>query len=84
VTLWLLAALAGDQAFALMQGFRASLIGQVMLFGWLFAFVYHFLNGIRHLKWDAGYGINMESVTRSGWVVVVGSLLLTILIWTSS
>jgi len=81
VTLWLLAALLGDQAFAGVQNFRESLIGQLMLFGWLFAFIYHFLNGIRHLKWDAGYGLEMKSVYRSGWIVVFGSALLTILIW---
>jgi succinate dehydrogenase / fumarate reductase cytochrome b subunit len=81
VTLWLLAALTGEQAFALVQGFRDSLIGQLMLFCWLFAFVYHLLNGIRHLKWDAGYGITMKSVYRSGWVVIFGSILLSILIW---
>jgi succinate dehydrogenase / fumarate reductase cytochrome b subunit len=81
VAVWLLAALKGDQAFAMVQSFRESIIGQLMLFGWLFAFVYHFFNGIRHLKWDAGYGFTLKSVYRSGWVVVVGSALLTVLIW---
>lgn len=81
VTLWLLAALAGDAAFSWMQIFRTSLIGQLMLFGWLFSFVYHFLNGIRHLKWDAGFGLNMKSVYLSGWIVVAGSILISMLIW---
>jgi succinate dehydrogenase / fumarate reductase cytochrome b subunit len=81
VALWLLAALMGEQAFALVRGFRDSIIGQLMLFCWLFAFVYHFLNGIRHLLWDGGYGITMKSVYRSGWTVVFGSILLTLLIW---
>src|SRR5574337_1008820 len=69
VTVWLLAALSGTAAFALVQQFRESMIGQLMLFCWLFAFVYHFLNGIRHLKWDAGYGLSLQSVYRSGTVV---------------
>ena len=81
VTVWLLAALSGDAAFALVQKFRASIIGQLMLFGWLFAFVYHFLNGIRHLKWDLGFGLNMKSVYRSGWVAGLGAVILTLLIW---
>lgn len=81
VTIWLLAALSGDAAFATLQKFRASIIGQLMLFGWLFAFVYHFLNGLRHLKWDLGFGINMKSVYRSGWVAVLGAVILTLLIW---
>lgn len=81
VAAWLWAALSGDDAFAQAQAFRESLIGQFMLFCWLFAFVYHLLNGIRHLLWDTGRGINMKSVYRSGWTVIFGALLLTLLIW---
>jgi succinate dehydrogenase / fumarate reductase cytochrome b subunit len=78
---WLLAAWSGDAAFAQVQGFRESLPGQLMLFGWLFAFVYHLLNGVRHLLWDTGRGVNMKSVYRSGWTVVFGAGLLSALIW---
>lgn len=81
VTLWLLAALAGDAAFSQLQTFRSSIIGQLMLFGWLFSFVYHFLNGLRHLKWDAGFGLNMKAVYLSGWIVFWGAILLSLAIW---
>ncbi|MBI3440655.1 MAG: succinate dehydrogenase, cytochrome b556 subunit [Proteobacteria bacterium] len=81
VTAWLLAALSGDAAFAVVQKFRASPIGQLMLFGWLLAFNYHLLNGVRHLKWDAGFGLDLKSVYRTGWVVVAGSVFLSALIW---
>lgn len=81
LTAWLFAALAGDDAFALVQGFRRSLPGQVMLFGWLFSFVYHFLNGLRHLKWDALFGLDMKSVYSSGWVVAIGAVAVTGAIW---
>ena len=79
---WLFAALAGEHAFSLLRDFRESLIGQLMLFGWLFCFVYHFLNGIRHLKWDAGFGLELKSVYRTGYIVVIGSVILTVMIWT--
>ncbi len=81
VTVWLWAALSGDEAFGFVQMFRESIIGQIMLFGWSFAFLYHMLNGIRHLKWDVGFGINMPSVYRSGWVVVIGALAVSVLLW---
>lgn len=84
VTAWLSAAAAGDDSFALAQKFRDSLIGQVMLFGWLFAFVYHFFNGLRHLKWDLGYGLNIKSVYRTGYIVVAASFLLTGMIWVAA
>ena len=81
VTVWLFAALSGDDAFALVQRFRDSIIGQLMLFCWLFAFVYHLLNGVRHMSWDAGYGFDLKSTYKSGWIMGLGAVALTILIW---
>lgn len=81
VMAWLLAGLLGDPYFSLFHDFKESLIGQVMLFGWLYAFVYHFLNGLRHLVWDLGYGLDLGNAYRSGWAVVVLSAVFTLLIW---
>jgi len=81
LTWWLFAALTGVGAFAAFEAFRSSYIGKFMLFGWLFSFIYHFFNGIRHLKWDLGYGVEVQSVNRSGAVVVAGTAILTLLLW---
>ncbi|RHZ44634.1 succinate dehydrogenase cytochrome b560 subunit [Aspergillus thermomutatus] len=35
-----------------------------------FPFVYHCLNGVRHLVWDLGRGISNQQVIKSGWAVV--------------
>lgn len=34
------------------------------------AFIYHTLNGIRHLIWDMGYGFQIKHLYMSGYVVV--------------
>jgi succinate dehydrogenase/fumarate reductase cytochrome b subunit len=36
------------------------------------------LNGVRHLLWDAGYGFERNQRHISGWVAVLGALLLTV------
>ena len=59
-----------------------TVYGKVMLVGWSFAWFYHMLNGVRHLFWDAGYGFSLPVMARSGWAVVIGSLLLTAASWT--
>jgi succinate dehydrogenase / fumarate reductase cytochrome b subunit len=79
---WLFAALEGEHAFSILRDFRESLIGQVMLFGWIFAFVYHFFNGLRHLKWDAVIGLDLKSVYLTGYIVLAASVIITVLIWT--
>ncbi|XP_048254331.1 succinate dehydrogenase cytochrome b560 subunit, mitochondrial-like isoform X1 [Haliotis rufescens] len=35
---------------------------------------YHFLNGIRHLAWDAGYGFGLKNLYKSGYFVMALSL----------
>jgi succinate dehydrogenase / fumarate reductase cytochrome b subunit len=78
---WLAAAARGDDAFAAVQGFNGSFIGRLLLFGWTVAFFYHLLNGMRHLAWDAGLGFDLPATYRSGWAVVIGTAVLTLLAW---
>ena len=46
----------------------------------LFGLLYHLCNGIRHLAWDAGYGLDLDSSYKSGYIVIVSSVSLTLLI----
>ena len=76
---WLIAAASGPDAYARFHNCADSLIGRIVLLGWAFALFYHTLAGIRHLFWDAGHGFSIAATNRSGWAVVIGSLVLTIL-----
>jgi succinate dehydrogenase / fumarate reductase cytochrome b subunit len=78
---WLLAAAAGREAFAAAQWFWGSWIGLLLLFGWSYSLFFHLCNGIRHLVWDAGYGFDLRTTYRSGWTVLIVSLVLTLLAW---
>ena len=40
---------------------------------------YHLCNGIRHLIWDMGAGFEIDTVYKSGKVVVVAALALTLI-----
>ena len=33
-------------------------------------FTYHSFNGVRHLMWDVGSGLDNKQVQRTGWAVV--------------
>lgn len=52
---------------------------KLMLLGMVFALYYHLCNGIRHLCWDAGLGINNKAVQLSGIAVIMSSGLLTLI-----
>ena len=53
---------------------------KLVLFLAIFGLSYHLCNGIRHLAWDAGYGLDLDSSYKSGYAVVAISLGITLLI----
>jgi succinate dehydrogenase / fumarate reductase cytochrome b subunit len=78
---WLVAAASGPAAFASVQGFLGSWFGLLVLFGLTVAAWFHTLNGLRHLFWDAGRGFELADTYRSGWMVLVGTAVMTGLTW---
>lgn len=82
VVLWGLFALAsGPDSYAKFQACAGSWPGRLLLIGWTWALAFHLLNGIRHLLQDVGLGYGISQFVRNGWLAVIGSLLLTVLIW---
>jgi succinate dehydrogenase / fumarate reductase cytochrome b subunit len=77
----LLALAAGPDAFAAVRAFCGSWLGTLLLLGWSWALCYHLLNGLRHLLQDVGMGFRIEQFVRNGWLVSIGSLVLTGLVW---
>jgi succinate dehydrogenase / fumarate reductase cytochrome b subunit len=44
----------------------------------LWAVWYHLLAGVRHLIWDAGYGLDLKEAEAMGWCIIGGSVVLTL------
>jgi len=75
VTWWLLAAWTGEEAFNQFHAVASCWVGKLFLFGWVWAFTFHFLNGIRHLVWDTGRWLKLKSAYASGWTVFFASFI---------
>jgi len=79
---WLMALASGPNSYETAMRYLSSPLGKLLLVGFTFSFVYHFCNGIRHMVWDTGRGLERAQARRSGWFVIVAALLLTaLLIW---
>jgi succinate dehydrogenase / fumarate reductase cytochrome b subunit len=78
---WLASLAEGPQSYAAAAASFASPLGLIILIGWTFAFMYHLLNGVRHLFWDAGRGFERTQRHASGWIAVLGSVVLTLSLW---
>ena len=75
--------LSKDSHTLVMNVFQNSFV-KLVLFLAIFGLSYHLCNGIRHLAWDAGYGLDLDSSYKSGYTVVAISLGITFLILLTS
>jgi succinate dehydrogenase / fumarate reductase cytochrome b subunit len=78
---WLYAAAAGSSVYDQALRCLSSPITKIAMFGWLLAFFYHLLNGIRHLGWDLGHGFEKAVARKTGTVVFITAIVLTVLTW---
>ena len=76
VAWWFIAAASGSDGFGFIDGLLTSWVGHLLLIGFAFSIAYHLCNGVRHLIWDAGYGISREQITPSAYVVLGAAALL--------
>lgn len=73
---WLMSAATGPAAYEGAVRILSAGLVQVLLAGWLLAFVYHLCNGIRHLTWDVGIGLEKHEARRSAVVTVIATLVI--------
>lgn len=81
LTWWLLALAGGPDSFATVRAVMDNWFGGLVLFGFTLFLWFHALNGVRHLVWDTGYGLDKGVARQSGIVVVGGTVVLTLLTW---
>jgi|ERR1700733_10917658 succinate dehydrogenase / fumarate reductase cytochrome b subunit len=80
---WYLVAAATDKkSFDLAAAVMGSFIGQLVLLGYTWALLHHLLGGIRHMIWDEGYGFTHPMRERLAQATIIGSLVLTVIIFT--
>ncbi|NNF39849.1 MAG: succinate dehydrogenase, cytochrome b556 subunit [Woeseiaceae bacterium] len=78
---WLFCAATGPDAYAAFLSVMDSAFGTLLLIAWSLAFFYHLSNGLRHLLWDTGVGLDKEQANRSSWIVLAATIVLTAGFW---
>jgi succinate dehydrogenase / fumarate reductase cytochrome b subunit len=81
ILFWLVSLAWDAPMYGFMREVAVSIPVQVFLFIWSLSLIYHLLNGIRHLAWDALKGFELPEIYKSGKLVVTLSILITVAIW---
>jgi succinate dehydrogenase / fumarate reductase cytochrome b subunit len=79
VVWWLLAASTSPEYFAVADGVLTGFLGTIVMSLSLLGLWYHTLAGLRHLIWDSGIGLDIETAEKMGWACLGGSVVLTLL-----
>ncbi len=78
LTCWLVGLATSEQAFNNLQQYGSAWYGKIILTGFVFSLYFHLANGIRHLFWDVGLGLEISTTYKSGYAVIAFSIILTV------
>lgn len=79
---WITALFMGETSYNHFMEYVLSPLGYIVMIGFTWAMSYHLLNGIRHLLWDMGIGLTLETGHKTGHLFsMTGSIIVTIFLW---
>jgi succinate dehydrogenase / fumarate reductase cytochrome b subunit len=77
---WIVAVSGGVESYQAMTDCLSGWAGKLLAVALLFSLSFHFFNGIRHLVWDTGRMLDIKAAYTSGWLVLGGSVVATVLL----
>lgn len=78
---WAVSLAAGPEAYESFKALLGSPLGLLVMFGMTLSAFYHLGNGVRHLVWDFGYGLDVKSANASAFTVFGFAVAATVAVW---
>jgi len=78
---WAISLAAGPDCYAAFMGLAGSLFGKLVMFLLTLGVFYHLANGIRHLVWDAGKGLDIKTANFTAVFVLAFTVAATLAVW---
>jgi succinate dehydrogenase / fumarate reductase, cytochrome b subunit len=78
---WAVSLASGPEAYATFKAVLGSPLGKLVMLGMTASLFYHLANGIRHLVWDFGHGLDLKSANSSAYMVFGFTVAATIAAW---
>ena len=82
ICLWVSSIFISEKNYEIINILLSSKIGKFIILGLTWSFSFQILSEIRHLIMDLGYGFELQTTRITGLLVIFGSIILTILIYT--
>lgn len=78
---WLMAAAAGPEMYEPLMSLLLSPLGQIAMYLVVAALAYHLANGIRHVVFDTGAGLNPADADLTAWFAILFAFAVPIGLW---
>ena len=81
VCIWIWSLLLGNENYKIMLIFFNSFFGKFFIISFIWSYSFQILSEIRHWFWDLGYGFELKTSKITGVLVILGSILITIILF---
>ena len=81
ICFWVWMLLLGNESYESIFNFLNSIFGKFFIIGFVWSYSFQILSEIRHWFWDLGYGFELKTSKISGILVILGSIIMTIIIY---
>ena len=71
----------GNQNYQIFYNFFNSFFGKFFIIGFVWSYSFQILSEVRHWFWDLGYGVELKTSKITGVLVIIGSLVITIILY---
>ena len=78
---WVWALIFGSDNYQLILKFFNSVFGKFFVISFIWSYSFQILSEIRHWFWDLGYGFELNTSKITGLLVILGSIFLTIILY---
>ena len=81
ICFWVWMLLLGNESYESIFNFLNSIFGKFFIIGFIWSYSFQILSEIRHWFWDLGYGFELKTSKITGILVILGSIIMTIIIY---
>ena len=81
ICFWVWMLLLGNESYQVIFNFLNSFFGKLFIISFVWSYSFQILSEIRHWFWDLGYGFELKISRITGILVILGSIILTIVLY---
>jgi len=81
VCFWIWTLILGNENYQIFYNFFNSFLGKFFIIGFAWSYSFQILSEVRHWFWDLGYGFEIKTSNITGVLVVIGSIVITIILY---